>query len=110
MLDHGENRPAWERETERVLAERERTNSRAPTRLYFHLENGDCEIPDRVGLELDDADDIRWQSLTALAEISRENPTLFEHGKGWRMNVVVESGERLFSLALDDFADRQRLT
>ena len=57
-------------------------------RLYFHLENGACEIPDPVGLELDSADDVRSQSLIALEEISRETPQLFEYFKG----VASEGG------------------
>jgi hypothetical protein len=33
-----------------------------------------------------------------------------EEGRGWRVNVVDDSGQVLFSLALDDPADRQWLS
>jgi hypothetical protein len=45
-------------------------------RLYFHLENGDCQIPDHSGLEIDSTTDVRAQALKALEEISTENPSL----------------------------------
>ena len=49
-------RPVPRRGTgDRVLAEQARTSSRVPMKLYFHLENGACEMPDAVGLELDSA-------------------------------------------------------
>lgn len=101
ILDYQECGPARKQGTERVLAERARTSPRAPMRLYFHLENGACEIPDPVGLELDSADDVRSQSLIALEEISRETPQLFEYFKGWRVKVADQSASVLFSLALD---------
>jgi len=81
-----------------------------PMRLYFHLANEDCQIPDHSGLEVDGATDVRAQALKALEEISSENPQLFEHGKGWRVNVADGSGKVLFSLALDDGAEGLRPT
>jgi hypothetical protein len=101
MLDHEDSGPARKQGTERVLAEQARTSSSVPIKLYFHLENGACEIPDPVGLELDSADDVRSQSLIALEEISRETPQLFEYFKGWRVKVADQSASVLFSLALD---------
>jgi hypothetical protein len=101
MLDHEDSGPARKQGTERVLAEQTRTSSSVPIKLYFHLENGACEIQDEVGLELDSADDVRSQSLIALEEISRETPHLFEYFKGWRVKVADQSASVLFSLALD---------
>jgi hypothetical protein len=101
MLDHQDSGTAMKQGIERVPAEKARTNSTAPMKLYFHLENGACEIPDAVGLELDSADDVRSQSLIALEEISRETPQLFEYFKGWRVKVADQSASVLFSLALD---------
>jgi hypothetical protein len=101
MLDHEASEPARKQGTERVLAEQARTSSRAPMKLYFHLENGACVIPDAVGLELDSADDVRSQSLRALEEIRRQTPQLFEYFKGWRVKVADKSASVLFSLALD---------
>ena len=101
MLDYQGGAPTREQGTERVLAEQARTSSRVPMKLYFHLENGACEMPDAVGLDLDSADDVRSQSLIALEEISRETPQLFEYFKGWRVKVADQSASVLFSLALD---------
>jgi hypothetical protein len=101
MLDHEDSGPARKHGTERVLAEQARTSSRAPMKLYLHLENGACENPDAVGLELDSADDIRSHSFISLEEISRETPQLFEYFKGSRVKVADKSASVLFSLALD---------
>lgn len=79
-------------------------------RLYFHLESDDVEIPDHDGLEIEDPSDLRAQALEALEEISRENPQLFQYGKGWRINVANASGEVLFSLAFDEGAEGLRFT
>ena len=79
-------------------------------RLYFHLENGDAEISDQKGLEIENPGDVRAAALKALAEISTEDPQLFEPGKGWRLNVTDGSGEVLFSLALDEAVERLRFS
>ena len=79
-------------------------------RLYFHFRNSDGEILDDTGLELTGTADVRSQTLRALEEISKEDPQLFEHGSGWRVNVANSSGEVLFSLALDEPANRLRLS
>ena len=79
-------------------------------RLYFHLVSDFAEIPDTDGLEVRATGDLRPQILKALEEIRKEKPHLFEEGRGWRVNVADDSGQVLFSLALDDPADRQWLS
>lgn len=79
-------------------------------RMYFHLENGDAEIPDYRGLDVDGTAELRSYALKALAEISTENPKLSEHGTGWRVNVADASGKVLFSLALDDGPESLRFS
>jgi hypothetical protein len=77
-------------------------------RLYFHLENGHLDLPDQKGLEIENPGDLRAEALKALAEISAEDPLLFEHAKGWWLNVADGSGEVLCSLALDDGVESLR--
>jgi hypothetical protein len=79
-------------------------------RLYFHLESEDIQIPDHDGLEIEDPSALREQALKALEEISRENPQLFQYGKGWRINVANASGVILFSLAFEEGAQGLRFT
>ena len=75
-------------------------------RLYFHLVSDLAEIPDTDGLEVRNTGDLRPQILKALEEIRKEKPHLSEDGRGWRVNVADDSGQVLFSLALDNPADR----
>ena len=79
-------------------------------RLYFHVVSDFAEIPDTDGLEVRDTSDLRPQILKALEEIRKEKPHLLEEGRGWRVNVADDSGQVLFSLALDNPADRQWLS
>ena len=79
-------------------------------RLYFHLVSDLAEIPDTDGLEVRNTFDLRPQILKALEEIRKEKPHLLEDGRGWRVNVADDSGQVLFSLALDNPADRQWLS
>ena len=79
-------------------------------RLYFHLVSDFAEIPDTDGLEVRNTGDLRPQILKALEEIRKEKPHLLEDDRGWRVNVADDLGQVLFSLALDDPADRQWLS
>ena len=78
--------------------------------MYFHLKNGHPGIPDQKGLEFENPGGVRAEALKALAEIGAEDPLLFEDGKGWRLNVADGSGEVLFSITLDDSAERLRFS
>jgi hypothetical protein len=71
-------------------------------RLYFHLVSNFAEIPDHNGIEVGESGDVRPQILKALEEIRKERPDLLEEGRGWRLNVADDSGQVLFSLALDE--------
>ena len=71
-------------------------------RLYFHLVSNFAEIPDQNGIEVGESGDVRPQILKALEEIRKERPDLLEEGRGWRLNVADDSGQVLFSLALDE--------
>jgi hypothetical protein len=79
-------------------------------RLYFHLVSDFAEIPDTDGLEVKATGDLRPQILKTLQEIRKEKPHLLEDGKGWRVNVADDSGQVLFSLALDDLAEGRWLS
>jgi hypothetical protein len=79
-------------------------------RLYFHLVSDFAEVPDTDGVEVRDISDLRPQILKALEEIRKGEPHLLEEGRGWRVNVADDSGQVLFSLALDNPADRQWLS
>jgi hypothetical protein len=71
-------------------------------RLYFHLVSDFAEIPDTDGFEVRNTGDLRPQILKALEEIRKEKPELLDEGRSWRVNVADDSGQVLFSLALDD--------
>ena len=70
-------------------------------RLDFHLVSDFAEIPDHGGIEVGETGDVRPEILKALEEIREEKPDLLEEGRGWRLNVADDSGQLLFSLALD---------
>ncbi len=71
-------------------------------RLFFHLVSEFSEIPNVDGLEIEEIDDLRLQILTAVAEISEENPCLLKEGTGWRIDVADSSRRILHSFALDE--------
>jgi hypothetical protein len=79
-------------------------------RLYFHLVSDFAEIPDTDGLEVKATGDLRPQILKALEEIRKEKPELLDEGRSWRVNVADDSGQVLFSLALDDLAEGRWLS
>ena len=68
------------------------------------------KFPTPMELEVRATGDLRPQILKALEEIRKEKPHLLEEGTGWRVNVADDSGQVLFSLALDDPADGQWLS
>ena len=71
-------------------------------RYYFHLHNETDRMVDETGLELADPQQLRAQAIKALQEISKDDPELTEEGSGWTLTVTDNSGNVLFSIALDN--------
>lgn len=74
------------------------------SRYYFNLTDGFEVIPDEIGIEVSDARSAMIHAFEAVEELRREANTSPDEWKGWRLDILDDSGSLIHSLALDDAA------
>jgi hypothetical protein len=69
-------------------------------RCYFNLLGDSDTILDTDGIEVEDIAQARAQALKAIEELRDDEDMLPDDWQGWRLEVVDDSGEILFSIGL----------
>jgi hypothetical protein len=73
----------------------------ATVRYYFNLTDGEEEIRDEEGIELSDVDAAVHSAIQAIKEIRQEDTSAADEWRGWRLEIVDDSGQLIESISLD---------
>ena len=73
-------------------------------RYFFDLTNGTDTIPDPDGLDLPDLKAAIMQAHLAIAELQQEDPAFGREWHGWRLEIVDQARDVVWSLSLDGSA------
>lgn len=70
-------------------------------RFYFNLVCDDETMTDDEGVEVSDTEHARVQAMKAIAELRQEAGTDLVEWSRWRLDVIDEAGDVVFSLQLN---------
>ena len=70
-------------------------------KYYFHLTNGFERIVDYDGVEAESSRDAEVQALTAIQELTGEDPEAATCWSGWRMELADEAGATILVMDLN---------
>ena len=76
------------------------------TRYYFHLVDGHEIIPDRIGIDVADLEEVRTVGLAAIHQFRQEHPATAAKWRDWRVEVTDVQGSIALTLGLGDHAFR----